>query len=179
MGFKKRNRQISVFEYPSGFHGVSIDPSNRWVKLSHQMPWDLIEEIYATKFNGPRGNRAYSSRLAFGALFLKQALNVSDADLIELVRENPYLQFFLGFEEFSSELPFDISLMSYFRQRFTPAEICQINEAIIAQDPSRKPSPNDDNDDDPSSGHSGEGDRQGSESSASSANSPGQTNSGT
>ena len=70
MGFKKRNRQISVFEYPSGFHGVSIDPSNRWVKLSHQMPWDLIEEIYATKFNGPRGNRAYSSRLAFGALFI-------------------------------------------------------------------------------------------------------------
>lgn len=50
MGFKKRNRQISVFEYPSGFHGASIDPSNRWVQLSHQMPWDLIEDIYSTKF---------------------------------------------------------------------------------------------------------------------------------
>ena len=179
MGFKKRNRQISVFEYPSGFHGVSIDPSNRWVKLSHQMPWDLIEEIYATKFNGPRGNRAYSSRLAFGALFLKQALNVSDADLIELVRENPYLQFFLGFEEFSSELPFDTSLMSYFRQRFTAAEICQINEAIIAQNPLKKPSSNDDSDDDSSSGHSGESDPKDSESSTSSVNDLVQTNSGT
>ena len=71
-----------MYEYPNGFHGAKIDPSNRWVIMSQNMPWDLIEKIYAAKFTGPRGNRAFSSRLAFGALFLKKALNVSDADLM-------------------------------------------------------------------------------------------------
>lgn len=69
--------------------------------------------------------------------------------------------------------------MSYFRQRFTAAEICQINEAIIAQNPLKKPSSNDDSDDDSSGGHSGESDPQGSESSTSSVNDLLQTSSGT
>ena len=177
MGFKKRNRQISMYEYPNGFHGAKIDPSNRWVIMSQNMPWDLIEKIYATKFTVPRGNRAFSSRLAFGALFLKKALNVSDADLIELIRENPYLQFFLGFDEFSSEPPFDLSMMSYFRQRFTLEEMNLINEAIIASDPTKKPS-SDDNDDS-GNGHSLKDDAHVSEPNTSSDQNPELANSGT
>ena len=130
MAFHKRKRQISLYEYPGGFQGASLDPNNRWILLSKEIPWDLVEELYAKNFKTKEGNLALSSRIAFGALFLKGALNVSDAALVEHIRENPYLQFFLGFEEFSSEPPFDLSMMSYFRKRFSEEDIARINEEI-------------------------------------------------
>ncbi len=36
-------------------------------------------------------------RLAFGALFIKQRLGFTDEETVEQIRENAYIQFFLGF----------------------------------------------------------------------------------
>jgi IS5 family transposase len=40
------------------------------------------------------------------------------------------LQYFLGFEEFKTEVPFDPSLMVHFRKRLGVDEIIDINEMI-------------------------------------------------
>lgn len=70
--------------------------------------------------------------------------------------------------------------MSYFRQRFSPEEINQINEAIIAQDPAQKSSTHDDGGggEDSSSSQSKHGDPR-TDSEASSEESSEQSNSGT
>ncbi len=45
------------------------------------MPWDLIDEKYAKNFEGSEnGNVAVSSLVAFGALVIKQELNLSDEE---------------------------------------------------------------------------------------------------
>jgi IS5 family transposase len=70
--------------------------------MSVLMPWDLIDEKYAKNFEGSKnGNVAVSSRVAFGALVIKQELNLSDEDTVTMIRENPHCQYFLGFPEFT------------------------------------------------------------------------------
>jgi hypothetical protein len=58
-------------------------------------------------------------RLAFGALFIKQRLGLTDEETVEQIRENAYMQFFLGFAGTSSTPPMDPSMMVHCRQRFS------------------------------------------------------------
>ena len=70
--------------------------------------------------------------MAFGALIIKQELNLSDEDTVTMIRENPHCQYFLGMSEFNSIAPFDASKMTAFRKRFPSEAMAEINEAIIA-----------------------------------------------
>jgi len=40
--------------------------------------------------------------MEFGALFIKQRLGLSNEETVEQIRENAYIQFFLGFVGYSS-----------------------------------------------------------------------------
>ena len=110
---------------------------NRWEMAAEVIPWDFIEEEYAKSF-GREGHPAYSSRLAFGALYIKERMNWSDEETVEQIRENPYLQMFLGFTEFRYDRPFDSSLMVHFRKRFGKDFIMRINAEIIEADEAKK-----------------------------------------
>lgn len=112
--------------------GGSLDVGNRWVKLSAIMPWDEIETRYAKQFSKSMGAPAKRSRMALGALIIKQRLKISDEETVEQIRENPYLQYFLGLEGFSTDAPFDASMMVYFRKRFGPKTLKAINELLIS-----------------------------------------------
>jgi hypothetical protein len=69
-------------------------------------------------------------RLAFGALFIKQRLGLTDEETVEQIRENAYMQFFLGFAGYSSKAPFDPSMMVHFRKRFSQEDLKRMNEFI-------------------------------------------------
>ena len=76
------------------------------------------------------GAPAKPVRLAFGALFIKQRLGLTDEETVEQIRENPYVQFFLGFAGYSNKPPFDPSMMVHFRNRFSEDDLKRINELI-------------------------------------------------
>ena len=44
-------------------------------------------------------------------------VKLADA-ILEQIMKNPYLQYFLGYEEFQDKAPFDASTLVYFRTRF-------------------------------------------------------------
>ena len=95
------------------------DPDNRWVRLADLVPWEELELLsgYRNHF-GSTGNPALSFRVAFGALLVQARLHLTDEETVEQIRENPYIQYFLGFEGYRSEKrPFDPSMMVYFRKR--------------------------------------------------------------
>ncbi len=69
-------------------------------------------------------------RMALGALIIKEKCGFSDRETVEQIKENPYLQYFIGLEEFKTEAPFDSSLMVHFRKRLGVDEIIDINEMI-------------------------------------------------
>lgn len=111
--------------------GGTLDPENRWVLFSSLMPWEELEAIYAPQFSRNTGAPAKTVRLAFGALFIKQRLGLSDEETVEQIRENAYMQFFLGFTGYSSKAPFDPSMMVHFRKRFSEDDLKRINELIV------------------------------------------------
>lgn len=112
--------------------GGKLCSDNRWVILSQQIPWQQIEQEYASNFEGSdTGTLAKPARLALGALIIKERLGVTDRETVLQIQENPYLQYFLGFAEYSDERPFDPSLMVHFRKRFDKESLAQINEAIV------------------------------------------------
>jgi hypothetical protein len=51
--------------------------------------------------------------MALGALIIKEILGTSDRETVEQIKENPYLQYFIGMISYSSETSFDASMMVY------------------------------------------------------------------
>jgi hypothetical protein len=134
--------------------GGTLGSGNRWVLFTSLMPWEELEETYAPQFNPTTGAPAKPVRLAFGALFIKQRLGLTDEETVEQIRENAYMQFFLGFAGYSSKAPFDPSMMVHFRKRFSEEDLNRINELIAERGKAMVMDavaslPNDDDSDDP------------------------------
>lgn len=110
--------------------GGKLLKKNRWVKLASIMPWEHIEQIYMSAFQSENGRPALSSRIAFGAIFIKENDHLTDEGTVETIAENPYMQYFLGLTGFQVEPLFDASMMVHFRKRFPVEELAKINEYI-------------------------------------------------
>ena len=95
------------------------------------IPWSEFEVEYAKNFTCSTGAPAKSFRMALGALIIKERLGTSDAETVEQIRENPYLQYFLGLSGYSNEAPFDSSMFVYFRQRIGVNLVKKINEKMV------------------------------------------------
>jgi len=114
---RRYTKQLSFVDFLLPFGG-KLRSDNRWVILADMIPWEIAESFYALNFSkSRRGPSAKSARVALGALIIKERLGVSDEEAVEQIRENPYLQYFLGFKEFHDEPPFDPSMYVHFRKR--------------------------------------------------------------
>lgn len=114
--------------------GGKLKKENRWVKLSEKVPWDIVEDCYSESMcSSNMGAPAISSRIAYGALIIKERLGVTDEETVEQLCESPYLQYFAGLTEFLDGALFDPSMMVHFRSRFTQEHHRRINDAIIRQ----------------------------------------------
>lgn len=123
------SRQLEFVDFYMPFSG-KLNADNRWVKLAEIVPWQLAEQIYADAFCDDFGAPALSARMALGALLIKERERLTDRGTVEAIQENPYMQFFIGLEEFTEEPAFDASLMVDFRKRFGEAGLARISEAV-------------------------------------------------
>ncbi len=127
--YVKRFEQPEMANLPLFLNGT-LNPENRWIKLAALIPWDDIDKIYAKNFESKLGPNALPSRIAFGALIIQTKLSLTDAEAVEQLAENPYLQYFIGLSEFKLEKPFDSSMMTHFRKRFNSPEVIKIDELL-------------------------------------------------
>lgn len=86
------------------------------VILSKLIDWQRIEKHYAP-FYKDKGRNANAIRLMVGLHLLKHMRGLSDENVCEEWRENPYMQYFCGEEYFCSDYPIERSGMSHFRDR--------------------------------------------------------------
>jgi hypothetical protein len=111
--------------------GGRLRSDNRWVRLSKLIPWEEIEGEYAKQFaESGMGAPAIVARVALGALIIQEKLGLTDEEVVEQIRENPYLQYFIGYGEYRDEEPFDASMMVHFRKRLGLEELSGINGLI-------------------------------------------------
>jgi len=149
--YKKLDKipKFEEFYLPFGGH---LSGDNRWVRLADIIPWEEIEKRYVGHFSKHIGRTAKTVRLALGSLLIKEKLKLTDEETVENIRENPYLQYFLGYELYKDEKPFDPSMMVHFRRRLGADEIAEMNELIAKrfqkekeeQQPKKKKKDNDD-----------------------------------
>ena len=129
--YRYSNGQISLADFKQPV-GMNLKESNRWVKKAQTIPWLEIEKRYAALFTNRKGNVAKPLRLALGACIIQAEYGYSDEETALQIQENPYLQYFCGYPGYDDEkLPFDPSLMVYFRKRLTPEVLGEINEMIV------------------------------------------------
>lgn len=145
----KDNSQPSFtdFNQPLGLH---MNPNNRWVKLAELVPWDKYEAEYAGLFDSNTGNVAKPFRMALGSLIIQKKYGYSDRELVEVITENPYLQYFIGLSGYQEQAPFEASLLVSFRKRITIDVVQLLNEELL-----ERHQPKDDDHNTPTGGGNG------------------------
>ncbi|HLR68694.1 MAG TPA: transposase, partial [Virgibacillus sp.] len=112
--------------------GGTLNPDNRWVVIASIIPWAEVESEYMKRLGKHNeGKKAYPVRLALGSLLIKEKMGLSDEETVLAITENPYLQYFIGLQEFQQKEPFDASSMTHFRKRFDADFINDMNELIV------------------------------------------------
>ena len=101
------------------------------VKLAELIPWDDLEDDDAAQFCNGFGAPAKPFRMVLGALIIKARMGLTDEELVEQIKENLSLQFFIGMEAFQYSAPFDPSMMVYFRKRLPESVVNDCNERIV------------------------------------------------
>jgi hypothetical protein len=127
---RERRDQLSFKDFFLPF-GVQLSGENPWIKLAELIPWDELEDDYESKFCKRFGAPAKPFRMVLGALIIKARLGLTDEEMVEQIKENPYLQFFIGLDGYQYSAPFDPSTMVDFRKRLPESVVNDCNERIV------------------------------------------------
>lgn len=147
--YQHSQNQLELKNFDLTFSG-KLDSDNRWVKLAGLIPWGEFEASYVKTFKSSgQGPPAKSVRVALGALIIKERLGTSDEETVEQIQENPYLQYFLGFKEFSNAVPFHPTMFVHFRKRINKEMLDKVNDTVHKKATSKEIKDSDDEDDPP------------------------------
>jgi len=126
----KSTKQMSIEEFKTPFQ-IKLDKQNRWVKLGNSLPWDKLAGIYYRSMSSDQGAPAIDARIVIGAMIVKHKLRLDDREAIETIRENMYIQYFLGLEEYTYNDVFDRSLFTTLRYRLGADKFDAMTSQII------------------------------------------------
>ena len=113
--------------------GLQMNPNNRWIKMADNIPWDVFEGEYAALFPSATGNVAKPLRLALGSLIIQTKYQFADRELVEMLTENPYFQYFIGLPGYQQEPPIEASVLVLFRKRISMDMIMKANEYMLSK----------------------------------------------
>lgn len=119
------------FEEFSSLYQLQLDPNNRWIQLAALLPWDRMTAIYAKKISTTAGAPSINPRIVIGVMIIKHKLTLSDQETLQTISENPYMQFFLGLEEFNPRPLFSSSLFVSLRKKLGEDTFEAFNDMII------------------------------------------------
>ena len=66
-------------------------------------------------------------------MLIKEKLQISDREVVEQIRENHYLQYFIGMAGYEDKEPFDTSMMAHFRKRLNGQLLEKANEILFRE----------------------------------------------
>ncbi len=155
--------QLSAKEFKTAFQ-QKLSSKNRWVKLSKLIPWDSLAAIYYKTFSADEGRPGINARRIIGAIIIKHKLNLSDEETVLQIQENPYLQYFLGYNSYEADPVFSPTLFVEIRKRLGSEKFDEMHQSIIDVAQSlkkkmkKKPAKKKEGNDTPPNNDSGSGD---------------------
>lgn len=121
-------KQIQLFATP---FEQELDLDNRWVKFSKILPWSKLSGYYYSRMDEKMGAGTIDARIVLGALIIKHHEELSDVGTIDNIKENLYMQYFLGLPSFKRDAVFSPTLFVEIRKRLGLDYWQEINEIII------------------------------------------------
>ena len=94
-----------------------LDLKHPLVRLVGLIDWDALASAFGPLYHERAGRPGKPTRLMVGLTYLKHTYNLSDEAVCERWVENPYWQFFCGFDYLQLALPIDPSSLVRWRQR--------------------------------------------------------------
>ena len=94
-----------------------LNMSHALIRLSERMNWDKLEAEIDVIYSDGAGQPPLPTRLLAGIHYLKYTFNESDESVVERWVENPYWQYFCGYEYLQHELPLHPTSLTRWRDR--------------------------------------------------------------
>jgi len=108
-----------------------IDMKHELVILANKITWSFFEEKFGSYYVDKKGRPGTPIRLMVGLHYLKHAFNESDESVVYGFVENPYWQYFCGYEYFQKSLPIDPSSLTRFRKRIGSQGMEYLLQALL------------------------------------------------
>jgi len=90
-----------------------------------------LATIYGRALRRDFGRPSVDARMVIAAMLIKHLKRLTDEETIEEIGENPYLQYFIGFKEFTHDRIFDPSLFVTLRKRMGISVFDQMTDAFM------------------------------------------------
>lgn len=130
MSYKPKDRKtVNLFKELLPFGG-RLNLNNRWIKLEGLVPWEELEEIYR-KYFSHLGRPGKDSQLINGLLIVKHTKVLSDEDVVNEFLENPYIQYFCGYDQFVKEGEIESSTLCRMRKRLGKEYFAKFEREIL------------------------------------------------
>ena len=114
---KKPSSELELFQ--SHLDQI-LDHEQPLFRLARQIDWGVFERAFEPLYHPGKGRPGLPIRLLVGLHYLKHAFNESDESVVEHFVQNPYWQYFCGFEYFQHRLPLDATCLVKWRKRVGP-----------------------------------------------------------
>ncbi|MCG8604985.1 IS5 family transposase [bacterium] len=101
------------------------------IVLAHEIDWSSFENAFGSYYCEYRGRTGAPIRLMVGLHYLKHAFDCSDESVVAGFVENPYWQYFCGYDYFQHEFPIDPSSLTRWRKRVGDAGIEKLLEGLL------------------------------------------------
>ena len=101
------------------------------IAAADKIDWQFFEHQFGASYSDQQGAPAKPLRLMVGLLYLKHTYSESDESVVARFLENPYWQYFCGYEYFQHELPVDPSSLSRFRNRIGAAGLEKLLQELL------------------------------------------------
>lgn len=119
------------FDQFSSLYHLKLDPNNRWIQLASILPWDKMVAQWSKHYSSSMGAGGVNPRVLIGSMIIKHKMNLTDEDTLLIIRENPYMQFFLGLEEFNPDSVFTPSLFVEIRKKVGSQTFDCLSDMVI------------------------------------------------
>lgn len=109
-----------------------LNPKHPLFQLSQQIEWNFFEREFGDLYAEQMGRPGIPTRLLVGLHYLKHAFNESDESVVEKWVENPYWQYFCGYQYFQHELPCHPTSLVKWRQRIKAEGVEKMLREILS-----------------------------------------------
>jgi len=108
-----------------------LNPQHELCLLADQIDWSQFETVFEGCYSQSMGAPAKAVRLMVGLHYLKYMFNESDESVVERWVENPYWQYFCGFDFMQHECPIHPTTLVKWRQRVGAKRLEQMLKETI------------------------------------------------